>query len=197
MRVAGCNTLHPPIRFRPTAARLACRDCERGRTVRPACHVHPPFALKAKLALIATVCFCALNNELQDLANALFEQRPESLTVNAAVCSDFKTVHWKGGGKTGGIVEFMSEVSCCNKYCNYQVVEDAMCLLCTLQSSKAGGNEESMPFQGSAAAHPRFTPPFQPARSCRREPCRSSSSSITPIWGTFRSCRRWRACRFR
>ncbi|PRW33145.1 methyltransferase family [Chlorella sorokiniana] len=44
-----------------------------------------------------------------DLAQALFEQRPESLTVNAAVCSDFKTVHWKGGGKTGGIVEFMSQ----------------------------------------------------------------------------------------
>lgn len=47
---------------------------------------------------------------MQELAAALFDQRPESLTVNAAVCSDFKTVHWKGGGRAGGIVEFMSEV---------------------------------------------------------------------------------------
>lgn len=50
---------------------------------------------------------------LQNLAAALFEERPESLAVNAAVCSDFKTVHWKGvpGSGTGGIVEFMSEAS--------------------------------------------------------------------------------------
>ena len=96
-------------------------------------------------------------NELQDLANALFEQRPESLTVNAAVCSDFKTVHWKGGGKAGGIVEFMSEVSCCNNCCICQVVRDAMCVLCTLQAAELGATR--------SGCHPRAT--LQPTPASR------------------------------
>lgn len=43
------------------------------------------------------------------MAEGLMNNRPESIDVHAAVCGEFRTVHWLSSGNVGGIVEFMAQ----------------------------------------------------------------------------------------
>lgn len=43
------------------------------------------------------------------MAAELQRNRRESISVHAAVCGDFRTVHWHSSGNVGGIFEFMAE----------------------------------------------------------------------------------------
>ena len=127
---------------------------------------------------------------LQQLAARLFEERPESLGVNAAVCLTFQRVHWKGGGSAGGIVEYMSEARAA------QVV---------LFTALAGEGQEfllALPrgtLRGSCAGCvQRCCNSACPARcACALPECRSIAGGTTPTWARSPSCPRSRACHCR
>lgn len=38
----------------------------------------------------------------------LARNRPDAINLHAAVCGDFRTVHWHSAGSVGGIYEFMA-----------------------------------------------------------------------------------------
>ena len=43
------------------------------------------------------------------MAADLQRNRRDAICVHAAVCGDFRTVHWHSAGNVGGIYEFMAE----------------------------------------------------------------------------------------